>query len=39
MKLKLLYALHMLAPISLTLWHVGTLSRETLLALQQMGGG
>lgn len=36
LKLRAIYALHMLAPLAFVCWHLERLSHETLLALSQM---
>lgn len=36
LKLRAIYALHMLAPLAFVHWHMAVLSRETLQALSQM---
>lgn len=37
--LRVLYALHMAAPLGLALWHVDRLNADTASALRQMFGG
>lgn len=37
--LRVLYALHMAAPLALALWHVDRLNADTAAALRQMFGG
>lgn len=39
MKLKLIYAIHMLAPLSFVEWHVARLAPDTLRALAAFGAG
>lgn len=37
-KLRILYALHMVMPLSLALWHIDRLSPDTLLGLAALFG-
>jgi hypothetical protein len=37
MKLRLIYAIHMLAPLSFVLWHIERLAPDTLRALLAFG--